>query len=74
VKYSDFRQITRNQSFSFPIGDYDTIVNTAKQLLAATEPEGQKIRLLGITLSNFQDNTLSEGDKANQVIQLSLFD
>ncbi|WP_307378221.1 DNA polymerase IV [Chitinophaga terrae (ex Kim and Jung 2007)] len=74
VKYNDFRQITRNQSFPFPVGDYETIVATAKQLLAATLADDHKIRLLGITLSNFQDNQMTDTDKANQVTQLSLFD
>jgi DNA polymerase-4 len=53
IKYSDFRQITRNRSFLHPINDMETISATAKQLLALTETEGKAIRLLGITLSNF---------------------
>jgi len=55
VRYSDFRQITRNQSFPYPLNDLPTIRATAKQLLAATDPEDKKIRLLGVGLSNFQD-------------------
>ncbi len=55
IKYSDFRQITRNQSFFHPIGDLATIATTAKQLLLKTDPADVKIRLLGITLSNFGD-------------------
>lgn len=53
VKYSDFKQITRNQSFSKPVDDLGTILNTARQLLIATDIENKKIRLLGISLSNF---------------------
>ncbi len=53
IKYHDFKQITRNQSFTVPVNDYDTIINTAKALLLKTEPENKKIRLLGISLSNF---------------------
>jgi DNA polymerase-4 len=53
IKFSDFRQITRNRSFLHPINDMETISATAKQLLALTETEGKAIRLLGITLSNF---------------------
>ena len=55
IKYHDFKQITRNQSFILPLNDYETIVNTAKSLLLKTEPENKKIRLLGISLSNFGD-------------------
>ncbi|WP_106530270.1 DNA polymerase IV [Chitinophaga niastensis] len=73
IKYSDFKQITRNQSFPFPVGDMETIINTAKQLLAATWPEDKRIRLLGITLSNFGEIT-PIGDKPDHPGQLSLFD
>ncbi|MFX1706564.1 DNA polymerase IV [Chitinophaga sp. CC14] len=72
IKYSDFKQITRNQSFPFPVGDYDIIVDTAKQLLAATYPEDKRIRLLGITLSNFNDGPLNQ-EKLPPSGQLSLF-
>jgi DNA polymerase-4 len=55
IKYSDFKQITRNHSFAQPVNDIETIVTKAVQLLEATELEGKEIRLLGITLSNFGD-------------------
>lgn len=53
IKYSDFRQITRNKSFPQPVSDYETIQETSLQLLAASGMEGIRIRLLGISLSNF---------------------
>ena len=53
IKYSDFRQITRNHSFAHPVDDLSVIGETARQLLALTEPEGKEVRLLGISLSNF---------------------
>lgn len=53
VKYSTFKQITRNQSFSTPVGDADTLAQTAKQLLAATQLDDVRVRLLGISVSNF---------------------
>jgi DNA polymerase-4 len=53
IKYSDFRQITRNHSVAEPVNDFITIANAAKKLLVATEPEDKRIRLLGVTLSNF---------------------
>src|ERR1700712_4100449 len=39
IKYSDFKQITRNQSFPVAVDDLETICSTAKRLLAATEPD-----------------------------------
>lgn len=53
IKYSDFKQITRNRSLAAPVCDLETICAIAKQLLAATGPDDKKIRLLGISLSNF---------------------
>ncbi len=73
IKYSDFRQITRNQSFPQPVGDFHTILETAKQLLAATFPEDKRIRLLGITLSNFGEAATHTPRQGNPD-QLSLFD
>src|SRR5215217_4231213 len=53
IKYSDFRQITRNRSFPEPVADEATIRRLAKELLTLTFIQGQRIRLLGISLSNF---------------------
>ena len=53
IKYSDFRMITRSQSLSSGIDDAELITSIVHQLLLATNPERQKIRLLGISLSNF---------------------
>jgi len=55
IRYSDFRLITRNQSFTSAIDDLQTIQDTARQLLASTFEDDQKIRLLGISLSNFYE-------------------
>jgi len=55
IKYHNFIQITRSQSFNLLINDYETILNTAKQLLVDSGLENKKIRLLGITLSNFKE-------------------
>lgn len=68
IKYSDFRQITRNQSFSTAVDDWETIAATARQLLLKTNPENVEIRLMGITLSNFQEEQMPYDGK-----QLRLF-
>ncbi len=72
IKYSDFKQITRNKSFSHPVADLKTIVDTAKSLLVNTEPEGKKIRLLGISMSNF-GNIHPKPKGIKHVGQLRLF-
>jgi DNA polymerase IV len=53
IKYSDFKQVTRNRSFLQPVYDEETIYDTSKQLLEAAVTEDKQVRLLGITLSNF---------------------
>jgi DNA polymerase-4 len=72
IKYSDFRQITRNHSFAHPVDDLYIIRETARQLLASTEPEGDEVRLLGITLSNFGE-LLPAPHRQDKSGQLRLF-
>lgn len=72
VKFSDFRQLTRNQSYAKPVNDYETIRDTAMALLHRLELEGKKIRLLGISLSNF-DEPGPAGSRSDQTQQLELF-
>ncbi|RYZ58173.1 MAG: DNA polymerase IV [Chitinophagaceae bacterium] len=60
IKYSDFRIITRSKSFTEPLHDPVTLASTAKELLLSTELEGAKIRLLGITLSNFGERATAK--------------
>jgi|SRR4051812_1246822 len=55
IKYHDFKQITRNHSFVQPVDDLQAIRETAKSLLLKTELVDKKIRLLGISLSNFNE-------------------
>ncbi len=73
IKYSDFKQITRNQSFTTGFNDIETICATAKRLLAATNPEDQRIRLLGISLSNFGEVVVKHKDD-KPTDQLTLFE
>ncbi|MHB8208741.1 DinB/UmuC family translesion DNA polymerase [Mucilaginibacter sp.] len=63
--------MTRNKSFHSPVADLETISATAKQLLAATNPQDKKIRLLGVSLSNFGDITKTTIEKPSD--QLKLF-
>jgi DNA polymerase IV len=53
VKFSDFRQITRSQTVEEGLDDRHAITAIAKSLLANAELNEQKVRLLGISMSNF---------------------
>ena len=68
IKYHDFKQITRSVSFPDLVDDLTIIQQTAKQLLEATDPTSHKIRLLGISLSNFNDAITEQSlEKTNQL-------
>jgi DNA polymerase-4 len=70
IKYSDFRQITRSQSLTNCVDDFEILLSTSKTLLATTDTENSRIRLLGITVSNFLP---IETKVKGQSDQLSLF-
>jgi DNA polymerase-4 len=55
IKYHDFKLVTRSQSFEESIDDFKTIANVSKKLLENTDLDNKKIRLLGISMSNFND-------------------
>lgn len=71
IKFDDFSQITRNQSFPAAFSDYATIIKGAAELLLKAELEGRAVRLLGISLSNFRDTAASS--KSSDPDQLELF-
>ena len=52
IKFSDFTQITRSHSLPEPVNDEASLLSTATALLQQGYSEGQRVRLLGITLSN----------------------
>lgn len=52
IKYADFQQITRSKTFSKEVESDVQIFTTAKEVLNSVFVEGNRIRLLGITLSN----------------------
>lgn len=67
IKYHDFRIITRSRSLGLPLDDAAAIASIVKELLDGVFEEGQRIRLLGVTVSNF-------GLRPGREAQLGLFD
>jgi len=72
IKYHDFKQVTRSQSFSSGVSDLETITATAKKLMEATDLEDKKIRLLGISLSNFGDVMVKKSKDVSDQLALGL--
>ena len=53
IKFADFRQITRSRSLVTATDALPIIKETAVDLLASSGVEDKKVRLLGISISNF---------------------
>jgi DNA polymerase-4 len=60
IKYSNFKIITRSKSFAEPVSDSLLIAKTVKELLEGTMPPPRGIRLLGISVSRFNDSATPE--------------
>ncbi len=55
IKYFDFQSITRRVTLDEPVDDASVIMKHVKPLLASTDAGKKKVRLLGISISNFHD-------------------
>lgn len=55
VKYDNFDQVTRSQTFHQAINDGEQVYSVCTQLLKNTDAGLRKVRLLGIGLSSFND-------------------
>lgn len=69
IKYSDFKQITRNQSFPTAVGDVQALMQTAMQLLSVTDTT-KKVRLLGLSFSNFYDQDIGTFKASSEQLRL----
>ena len=60
IKYANFQQITRTRSCSEAITSRAIIEQLVLDLLQPHFPPSRGVRLLGVTLSNFDTNTVAE--------------
>ena len=70
VKFEDFKIITRSMSFPNAIKDADEALSITEMLLNNLAFEGQKVRLLGVSFSNFAE---LKATKQQLVTQSKLF-
>jgi len=54
VKFSDFQQITRSKSRSSSVGSRQGLADVVEELLRDSFPPQKPVRLLGVTVSNFE--------------------
>jgi DNA polymerase-4 len=63
VKYADFRQVTRSRSFSTPIACHDLLRHASVDLMRTLLPTAMSIRLIGVTISNFDQTPAGDADE-----------
>jgi DNA polymerase-4 len=68
IKYHDFKSITRSITTPEPVTHAEIIMQHVRSLIANTEAGTKKVRLLGISISNFTDET----GKTKKHLQLPL--
>jgi DNA polymerase-4 len=54
VKYGDFQQITRSRSVGGLVDSYAVLRETSLMLIRSVLPTPKGIRLVGVTVSNFE--------------------
>lgn len=67
VKYADYQQVTRSRTSAAAFVELEQIIIVARDLLASTEAQSRRVRLLGLTLSN-----LEADEKDDDCVQLTL--
>ena len=55
AKFADFRQVTRSRSFSASVATHDVLRQATVELVRTLLPTPMGIRLLGVTVSNFEN-------------------
>ncbi len=63
VKYADFQQITRSRTVGIAPGSASDVENIALNLLDPLFPTEKGIRLIGVTVSSFEDDRHKEPDQ-----------
>jgi DNA polymerase-4 len=61
IKYFDFQSITRSVTIDEPADSASVIMKYVRPLLSKTEAGEKKVRLLGISISNFDDQETNSG-------------
>jgi DNA polymerase-4 len=60
IKFQDFRQITRSRSHTAVVGSREQLHTTSLDLVRSIYPPETGIRLVGVTVSNFEAQSLAE--------------
>ena len=63
VKFADFHQITRSRSFPTAIAGRDLLRRASVELVRTLLPISKRVRLLGVTVSNFDRVSVDTDDE-----------
>ena len=63
VKFADFQQVTRSRSFAMAIARYDLLRQASVELVRTLLPTAKGVRLLGVTVSNFEPTPTETDDE-----------
>jgi len=63
VKYADFQQITRSRTIAAPITSRAMLHGVSVDLVRSIFPLAKGVRLLGVTLSNFENAAAAAHDQ-----------
>ncbi|NGF56958.1 DNA polymerase IV [Parapedobacter sp. SGR-10] len=69
IRFSDFTQITRSKTSSYYLSGVEDIYEAVHELFDKVDTTERKVRLLGVTVSNFYENDIQSLDNP----QLKLF-
>lgn len=69
IRFSDFTQITRSKTSSYYLSGVEDIYEVVQELFDKVDTTERKVRLLGVTVSNFYENDIQSLDNP----QLRLF-
>lgn len=61
IKFNDFDIITRSRTMPAKVNDFHTFLATGKDLLRQIDTSEKKIRLIGLSISNMEDDNQGEG-------------
>ena len=63
IKFHDFRQVTQSQSITSTFAEKKQIIQTTQKLLRNIDFKDKKVRLLGISISNFENKAVNKPDQ-----------
>jgi DNA polymerase-4 len=71
IKWADFQQSTRSRSFAGAVNSFTELREASLALVRSVVPPPKEIRLVGVTLSNFQ-GTLDQASGEHALLDLAL--